>query len=606
MCAIAGIWHKESDRLNTALLSDALKLMKHRGPDQSGMRRDGDVLIGASRLEIIDLKMASQPFYDDTGRSLVFNGAIYNYPELAERYEIKAVSDTCVLFELLKEFDDLAIEKLRGMFAFAYHNSANNELLLARDRVGQKPLYYYHGEHCFLFASELKGLKTLMIGYGIEPQVNEEAIYQYLCFSNIPEPNTIYKNVFALEPGYLLKFKNGTLETTQYWNYDYLPKRTLGKARIVKETKALISEAVKIRLRADVPIGLFLSGGWDSSVVAYEASLISKQLKTFTINYPFNTSQNEAKVAKETAKLFGLEHQTIAVDIEPEEALKCIINTFDQPFADSSAIPNLAIAKAAGAHVKVMLNGDGGDEQFGGYRRYFLAKNEGKLNPLRYLNSTLGNDRRSYVGFLGRISTILKQTDVAKYLAYTTDMLRPDDMEEIWLKSQHTAMIDQLFERKSKPQLSNLDQLMHLDRKFNLQSGILVKMDRASMQHSVEARSPLLDHKLFQFTSRLPDDYKVNGFNRKYLLKEIYRNKLPKSVVKGRKKSFEAPLRHWLDNDFKKLIADLLGTQNAKIYDFLKYEEVQLILNRKKYRARNLDYIIYSLLILELWLQQNT
>ncbi|GAB3332302.1 asparagine synthase (glutamine-hydrolyzing) [Marivirga atlantica] len=606
MCAIAGIWHKDPNQLNESSFREVLQLMRHRGPDHTEIRKSANVILGANRLKIIDLKFGNQPLYDASGRSLVFNGAIYNYPELANEHEIDSASDSVVLFELLKKYGDFCLEKLRGMFAFSFYDQSKDELLLARDRVGQKPLYYYKTEELFLFASEIKGLVRLMKTYGINPEINEEAIYQYLCFSNIPEPDTIYKNVCALEAGYFMQLKAGKITTTKYWDYDYSPKNKADKEEVLNETKSIISEAVKIRLRADVPIGLFLSGGWDSSVIAYEASQFTKDIKTFTVTYPFETSQNEAKVAKQTAESLGLSHEVIKVDLNPKEALMDVVKTFDQPFADSSAIPNLAIAKAASEHVKVMLNGDGGDEQFGGYRRYFLARNVNRLSLLKNLKLSSSGTRRSQKGFINRVSKIIGQSGADQYLAYTTDMLNQADIPFIWRNELKTDLIDKQLNRKLKPHLTGLDNLMHHDRKFNMLSGILVKMDRASMAHSIEARSPFLDQKLFEYTSCLPDKYKVRDFKRKYLLKELYGDKLPEEVVNGKKVSFEAPLQQWLQNDFTSLVEELLIPKEAKIYQFLVYEEVQLILQYRKYQDRNVDYIIYALLILELWLQENT
>lgn len=609
MCGIAGIWSLSPEFLKEEKFIQSLELLRHRGPDQERVRQSNHYISGAQRLKIIDLEKGSQPLYDQNGNSLVFNGAIYNYPELAKRYQIISQSDSCILFEMLKEKGELAIDQLRGMFAFAYYNEQKDQLLLARDRVGQKPLYYYHDENCFLFASELKALKQMMLQAGITPEINQEAIFHYLCLSNIPEPETIYKHVYALSPGYQLMLSGGNLSFTKFWDYSYKPKSTLEKEDILKETLRLIQEAVKLRLRADVPLGLFLSAGWDSSIIAYEIAKLTKDIKAYTISYPFATSQNESAVAARTAKQLGLTHQTIPISLNPLASLKEVLATFDQPFADSSAIPNLAIAKAAGQEVKVMLNGDGGDEQFGGYRRYFLAKHASKMqfvNRFTGLFNSESDDRRSKSGFIKRIGRIMQSTDSSRYLRYTVDMLQDEDLGAIWNGAPIHQPMEDLISRKKVGGLMELDQLMHYDRKFNLLSGILVKMDRASMAYSVEARSPFLDHQLFDFTSKLPDKYKVNGSNRKYLLKALYADKLPKEVVKGKKISFEAPLSQWLAHDFKELIEEVLKKPEAKLFRYLDYEEVQSLLSGQKYHERNVGYLIYSLLILALWLEENT
>jgi asparagine synthase (glutamine-hydrolysing) len=603
MCGIAGVWHKNG-ALEVQGFERALNLMQHRGPDDKVSMRTDKINLGTQRLRIIGTSSGKQPVYDERGNYLAFNGAIYNYLELADTLKKRTDSDTEILFELLVQNGSDAIAELRGMFAFAYYNEPSDTFLLARDRVGQKPLYYFANDETMLFASELKTLVCLMREMSISVEINEESIYHFLCLSNIPEPETIYKNVYAVKPGHLLTFKQGDLKEECYWNYQYLPKWQLPKNEIFDRTQQLITEATKLRLRADVPVGLFLSGGWDSSVIAYEAAKLNPDLQTYTVEYPFQTTQNETEIARNTAKYLGLSHQVIPMEGNPTDWLQKVVKTFDQPFADSSAIPNLAIAEAAGKHVKVMLNGDGGDEQFGGYRRYFLAKNETKLLNFKYLNKLLpSGERRSNIGYLKRIANILRLPKEEKYLAYTVDMLRDGDRNKIW-KEATSNSVNNLLRQHAIEDLSPLDQLMHHDRKFNLLSGILVKMDRASMAYSVEARSPFLDHELFEFTSRLPDEYKVSGLNRKVLLKSIYKDKLPQSVVQGKKISFEAPLEYWLKHDFQPLIKELLYNPGAKIYHYLNKEVVFQLLDKHQFRDRNVAYIIYSLLILELWLQQ--
>ncbi len=602
MCGIAGVWRK-SGSLDDETFNGALHLMKHRGPDANFSFRTDIINLGTQRLKIIGLESGKQPIKDQNGNYLVFNGAIYNYPELAEKLGKSTSSDTEILFDLLSKHEEDAIPQLRGMFAFAFYSEVDDTFLLARDRVGQKPLYYYANHETLLFASELKTLVRLMKELRIPVEINEEAIYHFLCFSNIPEPETIYQHVFAIKPGHFLTFSGGELMEKCYWNYQYLPKWDLSTDEILNRTQQLIAESTKIRLRADVPIGLFLSGGWDSSIIAFEAAKINSDIKAYTVEYPFQTVQNEVEVAKYTASFLGLPHETIPIEGKPIDWLQKVVKTFDQPFADSSAIPNLAIAEAAGKHVKVMLNGDGGDEQFGGYRRYFLAKNAASLSGLKHLNKFLPNgERRSKIAFLKRISSIMSISKEEKYLAYTVDMLRESDRGKIW-KGSIGGSLNQLLQEHTDLQLSSLDQLMHQDRKFNMLSGILVKMDRASMAYSLEARSPFLDHELFDFISRLPHHYKVSGFERKAILKAIYSSKLPESVVKGKKISFEAPLEHWLANDFQPLIRDLLYNPNAKIYQFLNEDIILQILDKYQFKERNVAYIIYSLLILELWLQ---
>jgi len=607
MCGIAGVLSK-NNALEKDRFDHALNLMRHRGPDEYRSVKTTHANLGTQRLKIIGIESGHQPISDNSGHHLAFNGAIYNYTELAVSLNTSSNSDTEILFQLiLKEGFHNALRHLKGMFAFALYNENHNTFLLARDRLGQKPLYYYHDQTDFLFASELKSLKKLMALKGIAVDINANAIYHYLCFSNIPEPETIYKNVFAVPPGHSLKLKNGKLEISPYWNHQYIPKEKTTFNEAKEKARHSIEEAVKIRMRADVPKGLFLSGGWDSSIIALEASKQEPNLKAFTVEYPFQTTQNEGQIASETARKFGLKHEIIQIDSRPLALLQEAVKTFDQPFADSSALPNLAIANIASQHVKVMLNGDGGDELFGGYRRYFTAKNIHKLAAAKYLKNILPlGSRRSKLGFLHRISRIVSSPPAERYLLYTTDMFQDTDRSTIWNRSGElpTSCVN-LLKTYYYSGLSDLDQLMDWDRKFNLLSGILIKMDRASMAYSIEARSPFLDHELFELMNQLPDSFKISGFSRKHLLKSIYSRELPQVVTKATKTSFEAPIENWLRNDFKELLQDLLFNPQAKIYRFVNYTEIMLLFKGVKYQERNTDYIIYSLLVLEMWLQEN-
>jgi asparagine synthase (glutamine-hydrolysing) len=607
MCGIAGAWRKKS-ALNKAQFDHALNLMQHRGPDASHSIKTKNLNLGTQRLKIIGIEEGNQPLSDQSGNHLAFNGAIYNYLEIAKSLNISSKSDTEILFQLiLAKGIKTALEEIRGMFAFAIYDEKEDSIQLVRDRMGQKPLFYYQDQDLLLFASELKSLKKLMQLNEIAVQVNENAIYHYLCFSNIPEPETIYKNVYAVPPAHYLKYQKGQLTISPYWAHQYLPKEKISFAEAKEKTRHSIEESVKIRLRADVSKGLFLSGGWDSSVIAYEASRHDQDLKAFTVEYPFQTTQNESITAKATANQFGLDHQIIKIDTNPLTLLEKSISTFDQPMADSSALPNLAIVESASQHVKVMLNGDGGDELFGGYRRYFTAKNIKKLAFTQYLKNILPiGKRRSKLGFLNRISRIAALPASERYLLYTTDMFQDRDISSFWngtaeIKNSSSKLLKNCFEENR----SDLDQLMHWDRNFNLLSGILVKMDRASMAYSIEARSPFLDHTLFEVMNQLPDAYKISGFSRKHLLKSIYRNKLPRTVTQAPKTSFEAPLENWLKNDFNELRKDLLFNPQAKIYQYVNYTDIMLLMKGVKYQDRNTDYMIYSLLVLEMWLQLN-
>jgi len=619
MCGITGIANKKGGLDVYDGVKASLELIRHRGPDDWGIQQWDKCCLGMCRLSIIDIQGGHQPIWnEDKTMAVVSNGEIYNYQELqswliGQGHQLRSRTDTEVLVHLYEEYGEKMVEELRGMFAFAIWDEKNQELFLARDRMGQKPLYYFvTPEATLAFASELKALKVLAKTLSYPLKIREQSIYDYLSFG-IPQPSTIYEDVYCLEPGHWMKVMSSGLKKQSYWELARLPKINISYQEAQEHLRFLIRESVKLHLRSDVPLGIFLSGGMDSSVIAYEAAqLVGSSLTAFTVaTSGFET--DESPVAKRTAESLGIHHKLLELKMAPEDAIFKIVDHYDQPFSDSSAIPSMAISSLASEYIKVVLNGDGGDEVLGGYRRYVANRHFdlwGKFVPSfiwRLLGSVLrgrSHSRRSASGFLYRMVRGCSQPPAIRYLTWTNDQLNEWDKRKWWIGKEQSST-ESLIESKLK-EVSNyswVDRQLELDRIFIL-PGLLVKMDMASMAASLEARSPFLDHHIIEFAARLPDSYKVGIKEGKRILRDAYRGLLDEEVITGKKKGFEIPLYQWLTNDLRGLVADTLLNPNAKIFTYLDKEQVRLLIKQETMNERNWAYLVYALLILELWLQK--
>jgi asparagine synthase (glutamine-hydrolysing) len=617
MCGILGGFVQNN--LEPALIESCLDTIWHRGPDDSGFHCVGDAFVGMRRLSIIDVTGGHQPiFNEDKQISVVLNGEIYNYLELIPDLEAKGHvfqtrSDTEVLVHLFEEHGTDLCKFLRGMFAFAILDARDQSVFMARDRFGKKPLYYLESGGKLLFGSEIKAVKALAGVAGLKLSINQQAIYDYLSLGVIPQPATIYQEVKTLPAGSWAQFKAEKLFIQQYWSLQYTPKLEISYSDALEKTRALMSEAVKIRLRSDVPLGVFLSGGVDSSVIAYEAAKeIGTNLQTFTVKMGVS-SFDESTVAAQTAQSLGIQNTVLNLELNPLLTLQKLVGQYDQPFSDSSAIPSLEISKLARQHVTVILNGDGGDEVFAGYRRYQAVMQSSSFDWLpkslaRGASQVLrpfAPDRRSVLGFAARFSTGLTLTAASRYFAWTTDMLLEADKKAIWrggavLPSER--LVDSVLENFKG--LSPLDQQMGTDVNINLLSDLLVKMDIATMAYSLEGRSPFLDHHVAEFAAQLPDQFKVAG-QTKRILRDAYRGRLSLEVLNGVKRGFEIPLENWLKTKLKPLLQDTLGATDARVNAWIDPAFIQAILRGTLMRDRNWKYLVYSLLILELWLREN-
>jgi asparagine synthase (glutamine-hydrolysing) len=580
MCGIAGIVGKTSA---PQLSEDVMSVLSKRGPDGHGMQSFGTCTFAHTRLSIVDLAGGAQPMTDPENRTAItFNGEIYNYKELRAELEAKGHrfstrSDTEVILKAYAEFGESCVDHLDGQFAFGIWDEKTQSLFLARDRFGKKPLYYANRpDGNFVFSSEIKGL----VAAGVEPKLDPAGIDAYLALMYIPPWRTAYVNVHTILPGHLGTYTNSELKTRQYWK---LTPSVLDISYddAKDEVRRLLTDAVRKRMVADVEVGSFLSGGVDSTLIsAYAQQFMAHPLKTFALGY--GDAINELPYAAEAAKKIGTDHYTLQASDELMPELRKVLAYFDEPHGDSADIAQHLVSELAGTKVKVALSGDGGDELFMGYGWYSSYFNRPKLITLK--NALLTNQFAEH-------------------------------MKNVMVFPEHAR--DQLFTEKV-PQRSALDTLIReypgngvgkiniYDLTTYLPGQLLSKVDQMSMMHSVEVRSPLLDHHLAEFVYSLPTEYKMNKSMGKIVLKDLLREIMPDSFVDRRKQGFGAPVRVWLSTKEMEAYVRTLFGRDARVYAFLRYDAVQKVID-SAYHGNHAKYMyrVWVLLCLEMWLREH-
>ena len=626
MCGILGSWTTRP--VESGVADGALSAIFHRGPDDEGRLVDGNVFLGMRRLAVIDLQGGRQPVKNESGDcAVVMNGEIYNYRELATRlkvagHRLATDSDTEVAVHLYEDHGTDVATHLRGMFALAIWDRKRRRLVLARDRFGKKPLFYARTpDGGLVFASELKALRPLLESAGGCWSIRAQGISDYLSLGSVPQPETIFEGVSMVPPGQVLTFDGHDVELSSYWSLEDFrysaksAKPPISYAEAIGRTRELVRDAVRIRLRSDVPLGVFLSGGVDSSIVVCEAAAAGGgNLETFTIGVD-DAQFDESDVARRTAESLGVRNTVLPLRITPRDTLLELVRHYDQPFSDPSAIPSLAISQLAREHVTVVLTGDGGDEIFAGYRRHLAAHLAGPLDHLpaglargmaRSAALVLGQvagQRRSRLGFAARWFRGLGMEPSERYLAWTADKLREVDKQAAWC-GPDVRSTEQWLDGVRPSGLGALDTQAATDIRVNLLSGLLVKMDMATMAHSLEARSPLLDHQLAEFVVSLPPHQRLHGRKLKSLLRDGWRDQLSTEVIQGRKRGFEIPLESWLDGVLREPLMDTLAPGSARVRSYLDGGLVDTLIAGDGFSDRNRPTLLYSLLVLELWLRE--
>lgn len=622
MCGICGIVLNTSTEnfVDEHLLRKMTDVLVHRGPDQEGVHvfLNHKVGLGFRRLSIIDLFTGNQPLSnEDNSLWIVFNGEIYNFQELRLDLEkhghiFRTQTDTEVILHAYEEYGEACVEHLRGMFAFAIWDEPQQRLIVGRDRLGKKPFYYYFGPEGFAFASEIKAL--LQIPW-ISRELDEEALVYYLNYKYIPAPFTILQYVKKIPPANILIFNaNGnTIRTQVYWQVEYLPKLNFRLEEVQEYFLDLLRDAIRARLVGDVPIGALLSGGIDSSLIVALMAEMSDRVRTFTIGFD-EAGFDERKFARIVASRYGTDHHELVVTPDMMDVLPQLVWYLDEPMADVSALPTFYVAKMARQHVTVVLNGDGGDENFGGYWHYGAALRAQRFQRLPEWVRIGGllpfvsliNDRLSNP-FLTHLDQYLEQSSLPLWRQHELrlTLFNTRQLQSMLLDQNDytkTRYFDQ-FVLESKD-LDGLDAMLRTDLLSFLPGQLLVKMDRMSMGNSLEARSPLLDHNVIEFAARLPTNYKIRGAKSKFLLRNLAKHYIPVQLSRRKKMGFGVPLERWLYSDFSSKIQDLLLDPHAKIYEYVRLDGVQKLLHCPISERYANSGRIWALLILEMWLKE--
>ena len=624
MCGIVGFVNKGPNGVDRAILERMNAAIVHRGPDDDGFYVSDGVALGMRRLAIIDVAGGHQPIHNaDKNKWIVFNGEIYNYQELRKGLEERGHkfytnSDTEAIIHLYDEYGADCLQHLRGMFAIAIWDTVDKTLFLARDRVGKKPILYSHQSNGdLIFGSEFQ---ALLQHPDISREVDLEAIDSYMSYLCIPAPKTAFKQIRKLEPGHWLRWKDGAVETKRYWLPDFSYKIKISEEDAIEETTRILRESTKLRMISEVPLGAFLSGGVDSSiVVALMAQESAQPVKTFTIGFE-EQDFSELKYAKRVAEYVGAEYNEFIVRPNAMEVIPTLVEHYGEPYADSSAIPTYYVAKETRKHVTVALNGDGGDESFGGYERYAamqIAETYTKLpKPLRRaliefpVNLLPTSElKRSRFRDAKRFLQAANLPKTERYFRWMSTFNR-DAKADLYTKDFAAAVsaqnaseyMDRWFAKANGS--GTLDAALLTDQMTYLPNDLLVKVDIASMANSLEARSPFLDHKLIEFAATLPEDLKMRRFQTKSLLKKVATRLVPKEVVYRRKMGFGVPIGKWFRGNMKDFVRSALLSERSLKRGIVKPEMLERLVKEHTNAERDHAFQLWTLLMLELWFQR--
>ncbi|MDA8670110.1 asparagine synthase (glutamine-hydrolyzing) [Flavobacteriales bacterium] len=631
MCGIAGFidFHKKSTKSN---IQSMIEPLNHRGPDGEGVSlfksKNAIIGFGHKRLSIIDLSQAGKQPMALNHLHITYNGEIYNYQEIKNEllelgHHFNGESDTEMILHAYTEWGIKAVERFIGMFAIALFDEKKQEVVFIRDRAGVKPLFYYQKNDLILFSSELKSFHEHP---EFEKKLDLNAVAAYMQYGNVPTPHCIFKNCGKIKPGHYLKMnlENKSQQEIQYWNmYDFYnqPKLNLSFPEAKIQTKELLKSAFNYRMVADVPVGVFLSGGYDSTTVS---SLIQAEstarLKTFTIGVP-DIGLNEAPYARDIAKHLGTDHTEInCTEQEAIEMIKDLPFFYDEPFADSSAIPTTLVSKAARKDVTVALSADGGDEIFGGYNRYDFMHRYGKtLNSIpkavrKILVGAMGNissekipvlkDKYNFHNRYEKLKTVLNDPSEKEIMLSLSQQFNDEQMKSV-MKSEFTSL-PTMFQSKEMLEdfKSPLSYMMAIDFQTYMLDDILQKVDRATMTNSLEGREPMLDHRILEFAAQLPDEYKYQNGIKKRILREITHDYIPKELLDRPKMGFAIPIAKWLKNELRDHVEEYLNEdriekQGIFNWEFITKLKMDFYKGRKEY-----DTKLWYFLMFQMWYER--
>ncbi len=618
MCGITGkIYFDRSRDIDTVELKQMADIIYHRGPDDEGFYVNRNVGLGFRRLSIIDLSTGHQPLAnEDDSVWIVFNGEIYNYIELHDElvkkgHVFRTKSDTETIVHLYEEYGVECVKYLRGMFGFAIWDNNKQQLFCARDRFGQKPFYYYVDKEKFVFGSEMK---SILRSGGIDKTLSTDALNSYFAYGYVTSDLSIYDKIKKLQPSHylLLSFKDKpVVETSKYWEIKFQPDNSKTEKQWMEEIQSCLSETVKLHMISDVPLGAFLSGGIDSSsVVAMMAKNSKTPIQTFSIGFK-EEKYNELKYAREVAKKYNCDHHEQIVEPESISLLPKLVKAYDEPFADSSAIPTYYVSKFAREHVTVVLSGDGGDELIAGYDIYKYLQRIHKFSSGSPAFNKL---------LWGNINKLIPEKVAGKGVTYflSQDKNYLGAHLCIWPKEERKRLMlsnnglsynnspEMFKEEVLRSGLGNdfISNLQYLDLQTYMVDDILTKVDRASMLNSLEVRVPLLDHKFAELLFKIPSNLKLKGNEQKYILKESMRDILPETILHRPKIGFGVPISVWFKDELKEYVNDTLLNNNSLLSKYLDANYVKRMVQDNKDGMRDFSSRIWSLIWFEEWLKQ--
>ncbi|MXR51169.1 asparagine synthase (glutamine-hydrolyzing) [Halovenus sp. WSH3] len=612
MCGIGG-------RLSSGVGTSAadvgeamVEQMAHRGPDAHDVYVDGDAMLSHRRLSIIDLSDAGrQPMPNEDGSvRIVFNGEIYNYRELRRRvddYSFRSETDTEVLLHLYEEYGVDCLDYLRGMYAFAIYDERKDRLFLARDRLGQKPLYYHHTDEGFWFASTIAAILT---DDAVDTAPDYEALRSYLTYQYVPHPKTGFEDIRRLGPAEYALVEDGELTIDSYWDLSYRDQFEAGPSTLADRLCSKLRESTRLRMRSDVPVGVFLSGGIDSTIVtALMADIADEPVNTYSIGFD---EYDELEFANAVAEEYGTNHHEYTVTPDAMDVLPELVRHYEMPFGDPSAVPTYYVSQAAAEDVTVAVGGDAGDENFAGYDRYTFDRATELAaripRPARSLGKQVLAQAASVAPreeTLRRGKRLLANADgdaVERYATYICHTLG-DDATALWDGPEPDDELKHLraaFDRADGP--TRMDRLMDVDMQTYLPEDVLLKVDRASMAHSLEVRSPFLDHEFVEFAARIPAKYKWRRGTKKWLLKRAFREQIPERVWGRSKQGFSVPVDEWFRGELREDARDALERLGTReIFDTTALRRLH---DEHASGERDRGFVLWDLFVLDEWFRQ--
>jgi asparagine synthase (glutamine-hydrolysing) len=617
MCGIAGVvsTNRESN-ITEALVREMCDRIIHRGPDDEGIHVSEGAGLGMRRLSIIDLSGGHQPvFNEDRSAWIVYNGEVYNFPDLRAELEKRGhrfytKTDTEVIIHLYEEMGADCVQKLRGMFGLAIYDKTRHKLILARDRLGKKPLHYALVKDKLYFGSEIKSILAVAPELA---EVNAQGLLEYLYYGYVPDPITAFTRIQKLPPGHLLEFENGKVTVRQYWDLPrYSTHNPKSEEECLEELEHRLLEATRIRLISDVPLGAFLSGGTDSStVVALMARASAGPVKTFSIGFT-KDDFNEAQYARIVAQKFGTDHHEMILEPDVVETVEHLTSSLEEPFGDSSMLPTYYVSQMARQHVTVALSGDGGDEVFAGYDRYRIHAGRRMFERIPgwarrfFRDQVFGLLPHSMKGRKFSYNVTLpwreRYIDGLSFVpAFERDMpLLSDDFRQALDKSDDPQNVLMRYFAKA-PANDPVSELLYVDTKTYMVGDILTKVDRMSMLNSLEVRVPILDHQFLEWVTGLPPEWKLRGKSQKYILRKLAdRLGVPREALDRPKQGFALPLVHWMRNELKETLMILLEPRTLQ-RGYFEAAGVRRLMDDHLYGGRVLTGRIWRLLMFELW-----